>query len=209
MRVRLGSRFRVGAAIDVLPQAKNIALCVPSRAAAALLSEEDPALCQALGRVAHAPLISVTAFVERESFPSAPRGVGVLLPEGTGRKCLGVLFNSSSFSRRVVDEKTWVSLTLMMGGTGRPELLQSTDSEIQAYARDDLQQIFDLAPGARLETVIHRWERAIPLYDPNLRGAWQAARSGWCARPGRVLFGNYTGQVSIRGMIETVARLEL
>ncbi|HEV2765761.1 MAG TPA: hypothetical protein VGV38_22440 [Pyrinomonadaceae bacterium] len=33
-------------------------------------------------------------------------------------------------------------------------------------------------------------------------GLWQLARETWCATPGRLLFGNYTGQVSLRGMIE-------
>ncbi|MFL6210415.1 MAG: hypothetical protein ACJ74W_16280 [Pyrinomonadaceae bacterium] len=31
---------------------------------------------------------------------------------------------------------------------------------------------------------------------------WQTAQAAWCATPGRILFGNYTGQVSLRGMIE-------
>ena len=38
--------------------------------------------------------------------------------------------------------------------------------------------------------------------DPTLM---QWARETWCATPGRVLFGNYTGQVSLRGMIELAA----
>jgi oxygen-dependent protoporphyrinogen oxidase len=207
LRDRLGDRFKTGVSVRVLPHSKNIVLCVPAAEAATILSEEDPALSQALERLPHSPLVSVTAFTERESFPSAPRGVGVLLPEGTSRKTLGVLYNSSSFSNRVVDESRWVSLTLMMGGTEKPELVHSTDQEILAFTRDDLEKLYDLAPGARLETVIHRWERAIPLYGEALRAAWDAANAGWCSQPGRLLFGNYTGQVSIRGMIETVSAL--
>lgn len=33
------------------------------------------------------------------------------------------------------------------------------------------------------------------------------ARETWCAAPGRMLFGNYTGQVSLRAMIESAAAL--
>ena len=85
--------------------------------------------------------------------------------------------------------------------------MQASDREFQEFVRDDLQDIFDLAPGAHLETVINRWERAIPLYGEELRTAWDAAKAGWCSQPGRLLFGNYTGEVSIRGMIETVSKL--
>jgi protoporphyrinogen oxidase len=118
-----------------------------------------------------------------------------------------VLFNSSSFEGRVADEARWVSLTVMLGGTARPELVRASDDELLGIVREDLGAILDLAPGARIEAVIHRWERAIPLYDERLRQAWEAARTGWCSRPGRMLFGNYTGQVSVRGMIELTSTL--
>jgi NADH dehydrogenase FAD-containing subunit len=53
--------------------------------------------------------------------------------------------------------------------------------------------------------VISRWRRAIPQYSVTLPAVWQTARETWCAEPGRILFGNYTGQVSLRGMIESSA----
>jgi protoporphyrinogen oxidase len=56
--------------------------------------------------------------------------------------------------------------------------------------------------GEPLQLVVNRWPRAIPQYSINLPAVWQTAQAGWCAAPGRVLFGNYTGQVSLRGMIE-------
>ena len=52
--------------------------------------------------------------------------------------------------------------------------------------------------GAVRERVIHRWDRAIPVYGPRLEAAWAAARAGWCAIPGRLIFGNHSGQVSLR-----------
>ena len=44
-------------------------------------------------------------------------------------------------------------------------------------------------------------------YSTALPAVWRAARETLCAEPGRVLFGNYTGQVSLRGMIETAAEM--
>jgi oxygen-dependent protoporphyrinogen oxidase len=208
LRERLGDRYRLGRSFEPLSAYEgNLALCVPAGEAARLLAPADPVLAQALTRVPYTPLVTVTAFVERRAFPEPPRGVGVLLPEGTSRRALGVLFNSSAFEGRVADPAEWVSLTVMLGGSARPEQGSESDDEIAAHVRRDLEAIFDLAPGARIETAIRRWARAVPQYGAPLREAWGQARSGWCAQPGRVLFGNYTGQVSIRGMIETAAEL--
>lgn len=209
LRERLGERFKTGAPVTTLPSAPNVVLCVPTGEAAMLLAQEDPMLSQALAHVRYTPLVSVTAFVEKRSFPIPPQGVGVLLPEGTSRKSLGVLFNSSSFKGRVADEGRWVSMTLMMGGSTGPEIVDAKDAQIQQFVRADLEKIFDLAPGAQVETVIRRWRQAVPQYNEALRTAWDTAKSGWCARPGHVIFGNYTGQVSVRGMIETVSALQV
>lgn len=207
LRKRLGERYRLGTSLTELPTGiKNIVLCVPAAEAARLLKQADPALSDALMRVKYTPLVSVTAFVEKLAFPKAPRGVGVLLPEGTSRRSLGVLFNSSSFPDRVKDPRKWVSVTLMMGGTGRPEQGAAliSDKELHAHVRKELEALFDLATGARIETLIRRWPAAVPQYNSALSAAWEAARAGWCSVPGRLLFGNFTGQVSIRGMIETL-----
>jgi oxygen-dependent protoporphyrinogen oxidase len=195
----LGDRFRLGVKVSELPASTNLVLCVPANAAADLLESSDPQLAGALRGVIYSPLVSVTAFVEKLGFGRAPRGVGVLLPEGTSRKALGVLFNSSSFPNRVLNENTDVSLTLMLGGSEHPDILEENDLKIQSDVRADLEKIFDLAPGARLETVIHRWPRAVPQYNGALQVAWRAAHQGWCSRP---------GQVSIRGLVELAARLQ-
>jgi hypothetical protein len=47
----------------------------------------------------------------------------------------------------------------------------------------------------------------LPQYSDSVRKVWACARESWCATPGRILFGNYTGQISLRGMIESAAAL--
>ncbi|MEK6580668.1 MAG: hypothetical protein AABZ55_15700 [Bdellovibrionota bacterium] len=56
--------------------------------------------------------------------------------------------------------------------------------------------------------IISRHPRAIPVYGAYLEDVWATAKASWCSTPGHVLFGNYTGQVSIRGMIETLAEVK-
>jgi hypothetical protein len=43
--------------------------------------------------------------------------------------------------------------------------------------------------------------------SPQLMWTEKQADETWCVAPGRILFGNYRGQVSLRGMIESSAEL--
>jgi oxygen-dependent protoporphyrinogen oxidase len=204
LRERLGPRLQTGAPVAELPRAGNVVLSVPAYAAAELLRAADPALAHAVAEVAYAPLVSVTAFIERSQLPREPQGVGVLMPESEGRDCLGILFNSSAFENRVTDPGRHASFTMMLGGSARPELVLLPEAELRALVEREFAALLGARP-AHLE--IHRWERAIPRYDSRLLTVWQRAREGWCAQPGHVLFANWTGQVSLRGMMELSERL--
>jgi protoporphyrinogen/coproporphyrinogen III oxidase len=206
LETRLGDRFQRGVQIDSIPDAPNVILATPAFVTANLLENEAPALSDSLRGVRYTPIVSVTAFVSRDDFTRPVGGVGALVPEREGRKCLGILFNSSSFENRVFDESRYASFTILIGGSSAPERISATDDEIRAIVREELSSLLGIR-GEPLEMVISRWPRAIPQYSTQLPALWQTARSTWCERPGRMLFGNYTGQVSLRGMIESVAAL--
>jgi protoporphyrinogen oxidase len=131
-----------------------------------------------------------------------PQGVGVLMPQGEDVNTLGILFNSSSFVGRVSSEPNspWVSFTAFLGGAQRPEELKFSDEVIVEMIQRDLSRLFGFR-GEISGFRIHRWEKAIPQYNQYLSELWDAARLGWCSGPGKILFGNYAGQVSVRGMI--------
>ena len=203
---RLGSRFKRNHIATELPSSPNVILAVPAYEAAKLLREADPQLSTALSATPYSPMVSVTAFVEKDSMPREIRGVGVLAPAVEGRDALGILFNSSSFPKRVLDEEKFTSYTVMMGGSAHPEWLEASDDRIRDIVTQELRDLLQVRK-APAHLVIHRWKRAIPQYGPALQDCWEAAREGWCARPGRILFGNYTGQVSLRGMIEAASAL--
>jgi protoporphyrinogen/coproporphyrinogen III oxidase len=203
---RLGNRFRKGVNLESLPDAPNLVVTVPAFVAAELLEREAPALSSRLREVRYTPIVSVTAFVSRDSFTRPISGVGALVPACEGRKCLGILFNSSSFENRVVDESRYASFTILLGGSADPARISATDEEIREIVREELSSLLGIK-AEPMELIINRWPRAIPQYSTRLPEVWKAARETWCSQPGRILFGNYTGQVSLRGMIETVASL--
>lgn len=206
LEARLGERFRRGVNITSIPDGPNVILATPAYVTAQLLEDEAPALSRKLREIHYTPIVSVTAFVRRADFTRPISGVGALVPKCEGRKCLGILFNSSSFEGRVLDESEYASFTILIGGSAEPEKVSATDAEIKEIVRSELAELLGIK-AEPVEMVINRWPRAIPQYSTALPEVWQTARDTWCARPGRMLFGNYTGQVSLRGMIESVASL--
>jgi protoporphyrinogen/coproporphyrinogen III oxidase len=197
----LGARFRRGVRVDEMPDAPNVVLATPARAAAELLQPQAPELSRLLREVRYTPIVSVTAFVERSSFTRPVEGVGVLVPAREDRRCLGILFNSSAFAGRVRDESRHASFTILLGGTSQPGWVNATDESVAEAVRIELEELLGIR-GKPLQLVINHWPRAIPQYSTALPAVWQTARETWCAAPGRIIFGNYAGQVSLRGMIE-------
>jgi oxygen-dependent protoporphyrinogen oxidase len=206
LQQRLGERFIKGFAVTEIPAAPNVVVTVPAYKAAPLFASEFPQLADRLRLVEYTPLVSVTAFVKRASLTRDLRGVGVLLPVTEKRNSLGILFTSSSFAGRVVDESQYAAFTIMMGGSAKPAWVNASDEQIRVVVQRELSDIIGLREEPK-ELVINRWPQAIPRYSTSLPQVWQTARETWCVNPGRVLFGNYTGQVSMRGMIEAVATM--
>jgi protoporphyrinogen oxidase len=83
--------------------------------------------------------------------------------------------------------------------------LNASDAEIQQAIKFELSAVLGIREPHC--TVIHRWPAALPQYSVDLLTVWQKANDTWCLIPGRLLFGNYTGQISRRGMIESAASL--
>ena len=209
LKTRLGDRLVLGVPVHDLASmgGENLILTVPAYRAANLLEKDDPELALALSEVTYTAIISVTVFVSKKDLETQPLGVGVLMPQKENRKCLGILFNSSSFEGRVFDENRDLSLTVMLGGSTSPEIVGLRDEEIMSRVQCELDSLFHLKKSPE-KYFIHRWIRGIPLYDSRLEAAWNAAQRGWCSSAGRILFGNYTGKVSLRGMIESVETIE-
>ena len=209
LRARLRDRYRLGTPVrsgdEILSSVANLLLATPAFEAAKLLATHDPALSSALEKIRYTSLVATTVFARKSDFEKLPVGVGVLFSSKEKMEGLGVLFTSSSFAERIANESEELSLTVMMGGSRDPEACSASDEEIQQRAKKDLDQLFGIKRGAQLRFVIQRSPRAIPRYDADLLQAWKSAKAGWCATPGRILFGNYTGQVSLRGMIEELA----
>lgn len=195
LEAKLKNRIQLNTEIGTVSDSCNWILTVPAYEASKILKENLPELSQALSLVRYTSIVSVTVFIKKSDLMTIPQGIGVLFPPSEDPHILGILFNSSSFIKRTENED-WVSATAMLGS----EAVSWTDSQILELITKKFDLLFGLKGQPRLQ--IYRWRNAIPQYGPDLQKAWKIAAENWCQKPGRVLFGNYTGQVSIRGMIE-------
>ncbi len=198
----LGGDLRLGtdaSACGAPSREAPVLCCLPAPAAGAWLEGVAPGspLAAELRAVRYAGLVSVTLFLDGPPGPRYRPGFGCLLPEEDGFAVLGVLYNHEIFPDRVRGAAR-CSLTAIL----RPEGA-GTDAAIVGAVRADLGRLYGGSPPEPLHAVVHRWPAAIPVYGPELARAWPR----WQAllerdHPGLALLGNYTGQVSIRGMAE-------
>ena len=194
--------------IKELPDAHgNIVLCTPAITAAEILQSRYSELPAMLENIQYSPLITATVFVDRNDVPELKTAFGVLFPpkdeNGDQHHILGILFNSICYENRINSARQY-SLTFMLGGTVHPELLNQNDEFIKQIIQGGLKKYLgwqNRLSNKFFDCTITRWPRAVPIYNHAIRELCTHFSKN--SKPGLLLFGNYTGDVSLRGMIET------
>ncbi len=179
-------------------------LCIPAWCKPPI---ELPETVQSLlAQIRYAPLLSATFFFKNELSAKIPNGFGMVIPPSEGYAILGVLFNDQIFENRTFS-KEYKSFTCIVGGYGRP-ILNSLDSqEFKQKIQEELMKIFSIK-NEPIDFEIHSWEKALPVYSPELPTIWHSLDSELKQSSNSIsLFGNYTGEISIRGLCGTAAKL--
>lgn len=173
--------------------------------AASLLKDVHPDLAALLSNVIYTPMISMGVFVDAKSLRVVPKGLGVLIPAKEGSHLLGILFSSSAFPSHVrsTSHTLW---TVMLGGEHHPELLELSDQELERLVLRELRALFG-AEAQLLAAVINRWPQAIPLYSLAHAETLAKLQARLAEQKGLVLFGSYSGEVSLRGMLTSASNL--
>ena len=185
-----GVRFEFNCDVDAIDPRVPTVVATESPAASRLLSDIAPEVSARLGRVSVAPLVTATMFFEPHD--ADVRGFGVLFPERSGVRSLGVLFNADIFEgRSAVRSETWI-----IGDRGR-RLTEQSDAEMLGQIAQDR-----LLLTGRVQTPlgshITRWPHAIPLYD----AAIAEVQSALPQLPGTVaLAGNYLGRIGVAALL--------
>ena len=78
-----------------------------------------------------------------------------------------------------------------------------TEFDLKGLIIKDLDSIFGVV-NPPLESFVTKWKNGIPLYNPALYRSWFELDDILKTKiPNRNLFGNYTGEISIRGMAQS------
>jgi len=95
-------------------------------------------------------------------------GFGMLAPNIERREILGALFNSSLYEGRAPSGQSLI--TVMIGGSRRPDLASKAESELTTIATQELAQLLGLK-GDPIFAKLSSWPRAIPQYTIEF-GPW-------------------------------------
>ena len=152
-------------------------------------------------------MISITCFFRKSSIEKFKPGFGCLIPRNEGITILGVLFNSCIFDHRVKEDDL-ISLTCMMRDDD-PDLPLSnkSDNQLQTLIIEDLSKLFGKVEAPE-EMIVSRWNQGIPVYSPDLYQNWFKIDDLLKGNHNnRHLFGNYTGDISIRAMAQATHKI--
>jgi oxygen-dependent protoporphyrinogen oxidase len=142
----------------------RVILAMPAPALARLTLGADAVArpLAALAEMEHASVASIFLGYRRDQIAHPLDGFGLLVPSVEKRAALGVIFSSTLFPGRAPEGH--VSLTVMAGGTRRPDLAALPAADLLAAVQPDLAALL----GARGDPVFlrhHAWPRAIPQYN--------------------------------------------
>jgi protoporphyrinogen/coproporphyrinogen III oxidase len=212
------AKIHLNQELTTLPSAQNRVLTIPAREASNLIANECRESAEILAAIEYAPLVSITVVIENKLLTKIPKGTGCLFPACEKHDILGILFCSSSFEGVTFTPNHSV-LRIMLGGVRRPEVVVQEETELLSITFNELNQLFHLkvsiniflelalnSENREIDVDIVRWPKAIPIYSPKM---WREIQKiNWTTKDGNILFSNYTGKISIRGMVENVLAID-
>lgn len=177
----------------------HLVIATPAASAANLVAEFSDELKYAIQEIEYPPLAIAYLAYAKASITNPLNGFGFLAAPGEDLKVLGCIFSSSQFAGRAPQDKAL--LTIFIGGTRNPELVQLNDDRLGALAHGELKKILGIQSLPRV-IGITRWARAIPQY--NIGHAARVKSIEGLARKinGLHIAGNYLHGVSVGDCIK-------
>lgn len=185
--------------VDSLDKSSAI-ICLPAYEAANFFAGHS--IQAILKNIHYVPLISMSFIFNRTSLKKFKSGFGCLVPSAEHMQTLGVLFNNCIFSNRVFNSDH-LSLTCIVNGKN---LMDVSENMLIEKILEELNLLFKITE-APLEIKVFKHPKAIPVYNTELYNNWFTLND--CLKkdfPKARLFGNYTGQISIRGLCQEASR---
>ena len=147
-----------------------------------------------LASILHPPVAVLALGFRRDQISHPLDGFGFLTPEVERRRVLGAIFSSSLFPERAPEGH--VMLTVFVGGTRDPDLVQADPQTLTARVLDDLRPLL----GTRGDPTFRQaqiWPKAIPQYVLGYGRFKEIAEDVERRNPGLVLAGTYRDGISL------------
>ncbi len=187
-----------------------VILALPAAALAALpVGEHGEHPLADLAGVEYPPVSSLFLGYRRDQVIHPLDGFGMLVPPSEQRDVLGVLFNSTLFPGRAPSGH--VALTVMTGGTLRPELARLDDAALLTLVRKNLSELLGVR-GAPVFIRRNVWPRAIPQYNLGYDRFLDVITRTEVAHPGLLIGGHIRDGISVPNCLaagEKLARRSL
>lgn len=204
---RLGDRLHLGVeGHSVFDPDVPTLLTVPAHVAATFF--DDDAIAALLADTPYTPIVSVKLVFNTGDVPGYKPGFGCLLPRSEGKQLLGLLFNHDIFPENTAPG--YYSFTGILRdpvfSTPEQPLLTQDDETLVALVQREMNDLIPVT-GSPVWSLVDRYPKGIPLYTPSHYDhlfTLQALLEK--EHPHIRLFGNYTGEISVRGMGQTVVR---
>ena len=136
-----------------------VLLAVPAPTAATMLRQAVPVLIDGLSRIAYTSSVAVALAYD---YAELPPGHGFLVPRSENRKLMACTFVHKKFPHRAPGGKKL--LRCFFSSSRIADLLNYSDEDLQAIARQELKEIIGLN-AQPLFARTFRWERAMAQYE--------------------------------------------
>jgi protoporphyrinogen/coproporphyrinogen III oxidase len=147
-----------------------------------------------LASIIHPPVGVLALGFRRDQVSHPLDGFGFLTPEVERRRVLGAVFSSSLFPERAPEGH--VMLTVFIGGTRDPDLIQADLQTMTARVLDDLRPLLGTR-GDPTFRAVQIWPKAIPQYVLGYGRFKEIAEDVERRNPGLVLAGTYRDGISL------------
>jgi protoporphyrinogen/coproporphyrinogen III oxidase len=185
-----GTRFAFEQPADRLEDGVPTVIATDAASAVRLVAPHAPRLAERLSGIRMAPLVTTTMFFAPH--PADVRGFGVLFPQRSGVRALGVLNNTDIFAGRARGRsETWI-----VGDRGEA-LTAQDDGDLRRMLADDRHHLTGRSDDP-LATYITRWPAAIPVYDHHVVALANELQS---LPPWLALSGNYLGRIGVAALL--------
>ena len=184
--------------------AKQVVFAGPAYKTADLMRHLEQTLADDLDRIEHPHVAVVSLAFKKHNVGNPLDGFGFLVPSEQKRDILGCIFTSTLWEGRAPADEAL--LTIMVGGSKRPEMSGWTDEQIIDAAEREVQETLSVT-GAPEFTHVTRWQKAIPQYHLGHHKINESLEAFERANPDLHFCSNYRGGISIGNCVTNATEL--